>query len=268
MSHSYKRIAIAKGSRCLPKVDKEGTYKSNISINNSIDYHLYEEVARIGETPLLVSRESNLALLSFQPGLIRDKSAIMSTALSCVHALEDRYLHHLDGLDALVLCGHSQGAVTAEAVALICSQRRKLERVPIVLVNSGAHMWMSRTEVLSITKRFSFISFAKTDDHIADHILLMTKSSGELASLPKTFISESVDGVMEDVLEPSDEIIVTGDARYVSLQNNGKQLHDWSVYERALATILSKQGGGGNTLHRLNAGLALFVFAMSVVPRL
>ena len=272
-----------RSGRCLPSKDHQlDREPGTVQLNNTITGDLYASVdvlEILGENyannvPVMFSRDSNAMVLPFRTGQVRARDLILADA--------NAFLDQLCGLletseygnpGSLVLCGHSEGGVLAEAMAVACTQSSRFMAAydirRVFLVATGAHLWMARSERDLVERWFSnrFASFAmcERDDDDADALalrydpfLLEQVGRFEYVSLPKTVLIHDA-GAWRTMTECAfasgvTEIWCAGSPITAAAGWDGRALHEWTLYERGIRGVYSRfhsvVGGARRWIHR------------------
>jgi hypothetical protein len=286
--------------RCLPK-DTIVSTDGKVRLNNSVTYDVYVEVDRvsitdddgikINDVPLMHSESTNILVVPFRTGKVRTLHALQSESFAYYEALKPTLLTHEAA--QIVLCGHSEGGVTAEVVAYICAEDPDMEGVigKMYMVNSGNHLWMNSEQRDAIKGKFdgrfvSYVSAAVNEHGVSFYdAYCTTLCLGDvegLVSLPKTVLvttqpDEPGEPDALTVLEvddaadlqkgyiPSDTVISSA-----ADGQTWEHFHMWSKYENKIKSSLANQSGGlrkTDAKYMTWALLLVVTVASSLLPR-
>jgi hypothetical protein len=242
-----------------PKYASDGDYDYD-----GADEKHYGSYAHVGggetNAALLYSATSRLLVLSFRSGKIRARPDILEAAGGYVTALHD-FLYGSDlDFDGIVVAGHSEGGVMAEAVILKCieTSSRYLERM--FLVATGAHLWMLGEERESIVSNLKnrFHSCINTAEPYFDSFATETETDPEtqdydsfdvslFVSLPKTYLLSdgsvtTIDGALR---ADTTEVALGGITLVKAPAAHMDGVHSWSAYEKKIGRSFMAAMSGG-----------------------
>ena len=275
-------------ARCVVSSEiatKTKAYEVGAEINNSFTYDLYKAVNVFVSSPedgfesdarLFWSADTKTAVIPFRVGRIRTRAVIEREAAQYFdHITKSRAILKLLFVDAnkIVLAGHSEGGVVAEALALKFVQMAAKDEyknympqmlAKMYVVNSGAHVWMNTADVAALTAALpgriaSFVTGQQqqgANPTTIDKFVVGTKEQdgpeSGLDFLPKSLLPRAT----LEVEWPSRAALIVsftqGEIKFS--ENNGGpaetnpflSLHMWATYEAAMRPLLTGQTGGSD----------------------
>lgn len=305
--------------RCVPvlKGDPDPEDKT-LRFNNSMTFDLYEQIGIIecersgdilSNAYALYSDDSKNIIIPFRIGTIRRREVVLHFARfffqSLLAFLFDQVKSgKLDDVNAIIMCGHSEGGVLAEALALLLMNHEPYYRTPpqyindsfpdlrsviddvlkkVFLITTGTHLWMSREEMDLITNKLDsrYASFVTSNsDGAFDPYCLYNNSMpkpeedddeftkrlyvSQMTSLPKINLLEDNSFVSLGSID-TESLRAQKRNALVQLQ----ELHYWKTYESRFRNVFDTILLGGRKASS-NVTLVIcsaVVFFMSLLPR-
>ena len=165
-------------------------------------FDLYSEIYSFLDVRVMFSETTGIAVIPFRTGVVRQRDAILEKANTYFAQLPLLELSQRDDVRAIVLCGHSEGGVNAQAVALMCNA----DVLPkMYLVTSGAHLWMYPEEQQALIENMGdrtmnyVAATSNADAEIFDGFCIETGNGDDesnMVSLPITLLAATDSGVV------------------------------------------------------------------------
>ena len=256
-------VCVTKASgRCVPKVGRQigGPFK----INNSMTFDLYSEIFSAIDVRVMFSETTGIAVIPFKTGKVRPRGAIFEKAKLCLDQLPLLELSQRDDVRAIVLCGHSEGGVTAQAVALMCDA----DLPKMYLVTSAAHLWLYPEEQQKLAhtlgdRTLNFVAaLSTTDAEIFDGFCIKTGKDdddmvSDMVSLPITLLAQTDNGVvckdapevldtLSGMIEDADGNMYFDSVTTIDLDSSNK-FHAWNSYEPRIRAAFGVVLSGGSS---------------------
>jgi hypothetical protein len=167
--------------------------------------------------------------------VLQDAETYLKQIIESIEVLES------DDVQCIVLAGHSQGAVVAEAVAyLLAMDEEMYTRVghKVFVVNAGAHLWMTADMRDVITQNYAqrFASFVTKINNMLDTFAIRYDAyePETLVSLPKLVVNPDGSIAKVDTMTVFTKAGTTTDPFLL------QELHFWSTYEAMIKETLKK----------------------------